>query len=506
MSAPTTYKFSSVLVSCSLNSQVYHADHRCQCSTSEYSPRTDSYRRVIFSAGLSTLIDEARFTSPTQGKPSKADTTPIIPSDEVCLRALRSSEISRFFPSDSNTPWFEALFTTPLPPITHDDKLPKNEFNTLFKHVATQAKTQLKLKLSHSFSHLPKSIADNITSTILASAKKSTVSKVPKKVLKRATHLSPSEKSSAVQEPPKPTSPSKENKPSPPKKQRSPPSQETAKTSVKASTPTPAPKPAQPPSKTATPIESPTVSEIVKVLHEAASPQFYFAADKTPTFAELFPGTTMPRFTRISGNVKVEKHHFAPLLKSRISSAHKYLRARKIEAARLPAAFMKYQTRLICRSIEKTVTRKQDARKAKKQAAASKAVPKKKIEFTPGSFKTPAPSASQAPLPSADYDEVFALRDLRSQAQALVAEAALPVSLCDPRLHDAFMSNPALKSFMSVRFPDSQFGNCNRLTFDAACKLTEIKFEVHIYMAKLLLPVLVSRTSMSYEPSISQSK
>jgi len=435
--------------------------------------------------------ENAIVNSKTQKTPSKAPESKI-PSEEDALRALRNSDLSRFFPSESNVPWFESLFPDPVPDLDND-LIDKNTFNKLFKVVASQAKTMLKEKTNHSFSHLPKSVAAAIQNTILSSVRKSKASKCPAAVIRRATHLSAPSKTT-TSNPSKRTADIKT--PAAPKPSQ-PPKGKAQATSAKASIPKPS---AQ---STPSPSVPSTVSTIVQALHEASAPAFYFAADKTPTFKQLFPGTTMPKFTRVSGNIRIDSTSFHPLLTSRVKSAHTSLRAKKILVTKLPAAFMKYQTRLICRSIEKQLADQKQARSDKRESRKKdKAQSKKEVKFHPSTVPfSPSPDKT-AVIPEPEND-VFALRDLRSQLDAAKAECVLPANKRDSRPFHAILRNPAFKEFADIEFTyTTSSGNAKSLVFIPNSFGPETQFSLDA--AAKLYQVVASRTSLTFEHALRQ--
>jgi hypothetical protein len=434
----------------------------------------------------------------------KTDST-IVRSDDEILSLLRKLDPSVYAPSDSNTPWFETLFPNkPVPTIT-DSSIEKAVFNVLFSDLTSKAKTWLKSQHSISLSHLPRSIAVKIQEVILRSAKKSSESKVPTRILKKAAHLTPSAQptskstSTATSSPDNNTVPPKAQTPKAPRKSASnknksqAPPPKTADSTIPKSTQS-----ARSPSKpSTTPVTS--ISDVNKALAEAASPAFYFAKDKTPTFQELFPGTSMPKHSRFSGNVRVEPSQFSPLLSVRIKAAHAYLSKRSIKVTKLPSKFLAYQTRLICRSIETTISKKKEQSTAKKQKKiqSAKAQPSKaKIQFIPGSTALPESiRPDQANAHPDTHDVVRDLRDLRMLMQSVKIDYAAPESVRDPRLHSAIRRNSYLPRYIQVPsqndpvVPDSTY---------VSHLMSERSFDS-------VLAAITQQTSMSYESILSSS-
>jgi len=163
------------------------------------------------------------------------------------------------------------------------------------------------------------------------------------------------------------------------------------------------------------------------------SDKFYFPADKTPRFDQLYPGTSMPRFSRLSGNVRIAPEAFKPLLAIRIKSAYAHLSQAKLRTDSLPKKFLSYQTRLICRSVQQTLDHKKEAKKTKKAKITSKQS-KSKVEFVPAALSFPSDSSSVVPVPEEDgHDKILNFRDLRENLQAVLAELDAGVKP-DPRL------------------------------------------------------------------------
>lgn len=388
-------------------------------------------------------------TSHKEKKTSKSD-SPAPPSEEEISKLLKSKMPSIFSTTESNCPWFESLFASAVPKLTPDSTLTKADFNPLFTDLAQQAKTYLRSN-NTPVAHLPKSIAAKIQQVILSAVKKSSTSKAPAKIVKKAQLATPPAESKPLKT--KTPRPSTDKKPSPASAAPAP--------HVPFSTKKPAKTPSVKTSIDSTPNKSnvkktteqsttvPTtvrLSDVLKALHESSSPQFYFAADNTPTFKQLYPGTSQPRHSYVSGNVKIAKDEFQPLLLQRIKSAHAYLSKRNLKVTKLPAKFLAYQTRLICRSIEQA----KEARKALKQSKKPAKPSKTSIEYVP---QNPLPAAVSSPVPvisvadTPDYhDTIKAYRDLRSILQAYQAEIPIAKSMKNPSLAKAILESTILQS------------------------------------------------------------
>jgi hypothetical protein len=366
--------------------------------------------------------------------------------------------------SDSNVPWFEVLFPdTTLPALT-DSKLEKADFNPLFKSIASYVKYVLKTELDLSVSHLPRPIATKIEEVIIKSTIKSTQGKCPAKTLKSSKKKHPfaipSKKSNKPVSPPAPKAQPKEKKEKPsPKKAATPapvppPTSSVSKTKSKASAKTAAPTTKKSPG-TPTKSVSSTVShkDALQVLTDTKSPKFFYPSDKTPTFQTLFPGTTMPKFTKSSGNVSIAKADFQPLLLSRVRSAHHALRNAKMQVTRLPAKFMNYQTRLITRSIEQSVKERKDKATTKKSAKSDKKKStKEQVVFVPqqvpDTLSAPTINKEDSTLPE-DSDSVYNLRELRTLLSSKVAEMNVPGSSIDKRLTKKLLAHPSLPTLFA---------------------------------------------------------
>jgi hypothetical protein len=164
---------------------------------------------------------------------------------------------------------------------------------------------------------------------------------------------------------------------------------------------------------------------------------------------------------------------------------------------------MKYQTRLITRSIDQQFAQKKKSKADKKAAQKAKKSSRPEIHFTPGS--TAAPKAQPASSSSPDsHDAVFALRDLRSQLQAAQAECVLPPPKRDPRVFTAILKNPAYQEFADVEFSyATSTGMSRSRIFDSDFKSTEPHKHAVLDAITQLLRVVSSRTSMSFESSLS---
>jgi hypothetical protein len=372
---------------------------------------------------------------------------------------------SVFAISESNVPWFESLFpATDIPKLQPDNTLAKADFNPLFKDIASKAKAYLKAQHQYSISALPRAAAAKVQEVIIASVTKSTSAKCPAKVKKAAAHLQPPKKESTAPSSSKPApKPSKadkkpaSSKPTPAptnpssdgfttvlhKKTRKAPSakpvsdstdkKKSEKTSQKQSTTSPT-------------HVTHSISDVLKCLHEA-HPPMYYAADKTPTFAQLFPKTSVPKHSSRSGNMIIDKEHFAPLLTTRIRMAYKALSASSIRVNKLPARFMAYQTRLICRSLEKQLIAKTEAKAAKKQAKAKKG---KTVQFVsptiPDTLISP-PTAQPLVSDSDDvHEQVKHFRDIRSCLQAFQSECPVDANFRNHSLHTFILANKVLRT------------------------------------------------------------
>lgn len=465
----------------------------CSQHLSAIEPRSDDLVYVYYTPTSRVVFPSSQITSPPPQDKSSKDST-AVPSDEDCLKALRRSEISRYFPSDSNVPWFESLFPGPVPQLT-DSKLDKECFNKLFKSVASQAKTVLKRETSHSFAHLPKSIAAAVQNVIQKSVKKSTESKCPQKVVKKAVHLSSSASPSQPRQSEKKNKTPASSAPPATPKVVLPPKKKAKATSSPAASPQKSKSTSSP----AAPATQATVSQIVKILQENTAPRFYFSNDAVPTFRELFPGTTMPQFTRMSGNVHVAKEKFNPLLASRVKSAHNILRAKKISVTKLPAAFLKYQTRLITRSIEKQCATKKQAKADKKAKTQSK---KKEIQFVKSPIEFSSPKAQPASSSTIDnVDVVFDLRSLRSLLQAAIAEKVVASPARDPRVRTALLEKAKSCNYDGITFRSSDNSGKYSCTITEAA--SDASNESQWFATLTAAYTLVSsRTSLSYEASL----
>jgi hypothetical protein len=362
-------------------------------------------------------------TSSSDNKTAKSH--PAISSPDQFIKALQKGQTSFLSYSDSNVPWFETLFPDVTLPALQDLKLPKEAFAPLFTRIASRLKHIAKENGS-SRPHLPKDIASRIEKVILASVIKSTDKKAPSSIIKKGlkdNHYpavsTPIKKPSATPLKEKttpiktPVSQEKTKEPTP--QSSTPQAHKAEKVNTKTSNSS---KPAT------TDPKAPTLSsdKVISLLKESSSPTFYFAADKTPTFETLYPKTTRPKTTLHSGTVRVAPVDFQPLLKSRIASAHQYLRKRDAACSRLPASFMKYQTRLICRSLEQTYKVRSDKASAHKQKVKSDKK-KKSLTYVPSSQETKdklsSPSQVQQTDSSPQDEEFRRLHTLKSLITSL---------------------------------------------------------------------------------------
>jgi hypothetical protein len=370
-------------------------------------------------------------SSPAKKTPQKVESQ--APSSDKVLATLRAAHIPLFSSADSkNIPWFETLFPShPVPAISSDNVIEKSVFNPLFTELASKCKKIIKKDLDYSFSHLPHDISTMLIEVIIHSTRKSTASSAPKRVLNKAKEIKTDTPA------PKKTSPTKAPKAkidSPAPKAITASKQKKAKTTSvsKPATPTKQ-KTSAKSSQSQSPAPLATMSSVISALHESEAPRFYFKDKETPTFSQLFPGTSMPPKSYVSGNVKIAPEHFNPLLSIRVKSAHKFLRAKNLRVTKLPAKFMKYQTRLICRSVEQATKTKKDSIKAKKAAKKSKKSGSK-IEFVPSTlpFSPPAPQAS-SDSQDKEIDDIRSLRDLRELVSAYIADLDSTIP-SDPRI------------------------------------------------------------------------
>lgn len=299
------------------------------------------------------------------------------PTSEQVLEILKKSSSPRFFYSVSACPSFFVLFPDEkvVPRITTPDgsDMNKDELNRLFKLVSVAAKKVLRQKKT-SCSRLPQEFYSHMTTLIRLSAAKSQTSK-------------PKAKAQAKDKESQPATPTKSKGPKP--------------------------------------------ADILKCLKESTTPRFYF--EQTPTFQNLFPGTTMPRFTRRSGNVYIEREAFQPLLLSRIRSAKKYLLTKhKISVTKVPDSFLRDQTRLITASVQAKISEKANERKQKRTTPVALPAPSTaqaqssaSISFVPSQDSTVqqpdavVPTTSQDPeAPAPDSPEY--LRKVRPLLRTMV--------------------------------------------------------------------------------------
>jgi len=185
--------------------------------------------------------------------------------------------------------------------------------------------------------------------------------------------------------------------------------------------------------------KQPSASDIFRILQESKNPTFFFDKEHTPSFSELFPNTTTPRYVIKSGTPFVNPDHLKPLLQIRLNTAKTILRKHEIHTSRLPATFVKGQVRLITRSITVRITSAKQAQKEKKKAKAAKAKAAKSPASTaipqpaspsfvpasePSSFVSKASSAPTNPLtsfPTSLDQDMTTIRENRSRLQALCA-------------------------------------------------------------------------------------
>jgi hypothetical protein len=464
--------YNITVVSCSINAVkvIHHDTSDCspQCQKLDSSPDKfcfTSLHHGSFEISKKLCNIQTPSSQSKKGPSPKPDTT-AAPSEEVVLQHLRRMTHSVFSISESNVPWFESLFpATDLPKLQPDNTLLKADFNPLFKDIASKAKAHLKAQHGYSISALPRTAAAKVQEVIIASVLKSTSAKCPAKVKKAAAHLQLSKKESTAPSTSKPApKPSKaDKKPASSKPAPAPtnPSSDgfttvSHKKTRKASSAKPVPdstdkkkseKTSQKQSTTSPTHVTHSISDVLKCLHEA-HPPMYYAADKTPTFAQLFPKTSVPKHSSRSGNMIIDKEHFAPLLTTRIRMAYKALSASSIRVNKLPARFMAYQTRLICRSLEKQLAEKTEAKAAKKLAKAKKG---KTVQFVPPTIPDTLvnPSSTAQPLVS-DFDDVHEqvkhFRDIRSCLQAFQSECPVDANFRNHSLHTFILQNKALRS------------------------------------------------------------
>jgi len=138
--------------------------------------------------------------------------------------------------------------------------------------------------------------------------------------------------------------------------------------------------------------------KVLDILKNSESPVFYF--NEQPTFPQLFPNTSVPAYTRVSGNVRINPDAFTPLLASRLSSAKKVLAKYKVNLPRLPSSFVQSQIRLISRSVDamlKNRIAKRKQKRSEKKKTKSKTnsqslnTEPRSIAFTSSSSVTPTP-------------------------------------------------------------------------------------------------------------------
>jgi len=446
--------FKSSLTTCPKANNIIHVKGSPCTSFCEQSffNKTD----LIYDPIVIDLIKQAESlsASATPSTSSKTQNKSPVASEEEAYTFLKLEQSSFLSYTDSNTPWFETLFPDVPVPTLIDSKLPKDLFNPLFQRIAQNLKA--KIRVHSPIATLPRSLAARIEQVILASVQKSSSAKCPAKHVKAALAAShyPADLPAAKTKPrsvPKKQTVSPAPKASPASKQSQkqtpqPPAPSKIPTPPKASKPTKSSSTANPKPKASSNKPEPLRSEIIDCLKASSSPTFYFSADKTPAFESLFPKTTRPPTTLVSGNVRVAPELFNPLLKTRISSAHSVLRKGDLHVSKLPSEFMKYQTRLIARSIEKSYKDRSDKRQSSKKAKKSKQGKAKEIEFVPSSSKSKAaPSqAQQADLPPSEQEEDFKkLYRLKSLIQSLREQETNP----DPRLL------PSIAALHKVAFP-----------------------------------------------------
>jgi hypothetical protein len=448
-------------VPCPTESKVYHLDTTVTCSRRcTFIPEVTS---IVHSQGIYEIPRPYLTAVPTskEKKGSKKPDSPAPSSEEDITKLLKSKMPSIFATTESTAPWFETLFpTSKLPELTTDSTIEKTVFNALFKDICTQAKIYIKAA-NYTAPHLPRSLAAKVQKVIILSVKKSSSAKCPARIIKKAAHLTPppakqapsdKTKSPASKPATKPSPSSKQNKsastskakaPSAPAHKDSPPKKNNAKRSPEQSAPTPVP--------------TVRISDVLTALHESSSPQFYFSADNTPTFKSLFPGTTMPKYSHMSGNITVEKTAFQPLLLTRIKSAHAYLSKRDLKVQKLPAKFLAYQTRLITRSIEKQLENRKQAKATKKAKVASK---QGTVTFVPQTM--PDSVAAPPRLPSSEesarendiHEQIKEYRDLRTILQAYQAELPVSEAMKNPSLKKAIYQSEILRAAFPAAYFD----------------------------------------------------
>jgi len=456
----TLATFSSFLTPCSRKANhILVKDAVCNDQCRELPPQYYYFGESIISSNTFELFLSCLSAPVTVAPPadSNKQKSPAAPSEKEFISYLKKAQCSFLSYSDSNVPWFETLFPDVTLPALVNDQVPKEIYSPLFKRVASKLKS-IAREYATNVPSLPSSLAATVQKVILDSVRKSTKDKCPVSIVNKARKAQHYPALSTAQPTTPKSSPSKEKKSSPaPAKLASKPipkdkaPQNPAKPSIPSTPKVSKPGKSSTPASTQTKAspKKPEVhksSEIIERLKTSSSPTFYFAADKTPAFESLFPRTTRPPTTLVSGTVRVEPVHFSPLLKSRISSAHAFLRKNNFNVQRLPAAFMKYQTRLITRSIEQSYKdRKAKTNSKKVKAKQSKA---KAIVYVPASSETKAKLSQAQQAVDPDTEDVTSIRR-NHVIKALIDQVRNQQVNPDPRLL------PRIASFYKVLVPYS---------------------------------------------------